>query len=232
VSQTGALYHLQMLDSQHDATRSRLAEIEVLLSQNEAVRAAQATLDAASGHLQQWRTRSVDLELERGQLADEASSAEQRLYSGSVKNPREMSDLQDKIASLSHRREALEEPLLEAMMESEQGESDVTRAQSELQRILEQQAEELGMLMSEQATLRDKLSQLQTSIEQSRRTIQDSNLALYDKLRARPGGIAVASLDAEGECSSCGVQVTSRQAQQVKHGDVFPCPTCGRILFS
>jgi uncharacterized protein len=171
-------------------------------------------------------------ELERAQLADEAGAAEQRLYSGSVKNPREMSDLQDKIASLGHRREALEEPLLEAMMESEQGESDVTEAQSQLQRILEQQAEELGALTSEQGSLREKLSELDTAIEQARRTIQDANLALYDKLRARPGGIAVASLDADGECSSCGVQVTSRQAQQVKHGEVFPCPTCGRILFS
>jgi uncharacterized protein len=232
VSQTAALYHLQTLDSQRDAVQTRLAEIEILLSQNEAVRAVQAAVDAASNYFNQWRTRTTDLELERSQLNDEAAAAEERLYSGSVRNPRELSDLQDKITSLRHRRELLEEPLLEAMMETEQGESDVSNAQAKMQHVLEEQAQTLGALTTEQNALRDKLEKLDFEIEQSRRGIQTANLALYDKLRARPNGVAVAKLDGAGECSSCGVQVTSREAQQVKHGEVLPCPTCGRILFS
>jgi hypothetical protein len=79
VSQTAALYHLQSLDSQRDAARARLTEIEVLLSQNEAVRAAQSTLDAASAHFNHWRTRATDIDLERKQLTDESNTAEGRL---------------------------------------------------------------------------------------------------------------------------------------------------------
>lgn len=231
VSQTAALYHLQTLDSQRDSALARLTEIDKLLAQNQAVRAAQQALDDAKKHHTQWKVKSTDLELDRSRLQNEANEAEERLYSGRVSNPREMTDLQEKIASLKHRRDVLEEPLLEAMLEVEQGESDMASAQSSLEQVLEQQKQTLGALATEQGQLRESLPQLVGEIAQTRTGVEAANLALYDKLRKRPGGIAVTRL-IKGECSTCGVQLTSRQEQQVVHGEVMPCPTCGRILFA
>jgi uncharacterized protein len=231
VSQTAALYHLQTLDSQRDNALARLTEIDKLLAQNEAVRTAQDSLDAAKKHHTQWKVKSTDLELERSRLLNEANEAEQRLYSGKVTNPREMTDLQEKVASLNHRRETLEEPLLEAMLELEQGDSDIAAAQGKLDQVLDEQKQTLGALTIEQTALRQQLPQIQAQITQARTSIEAANLALYDKLRKRPGGIAVTKL-IKGECSTCGVQLTSRQEQQVVHGEVMPCPTCGRILYA
>lgn len=231
VSQTAELYHLQTLDSQRDSTLARLAEIEKLLAQNEVVRAAQEALEAARKYHSQWKVKLTDLELERSRLLNEANEAEQRLYSGKVTNPREMTDLQEKIASLKQRRDKLEEPLLEAMLELEQSESDIDSAQSKLDQVLDEQKQTLGALATEQDSLREKLPQLEEQIIQVRGVIEAMHLTLYDKLRKRPAGAAVTKL-VKGECATCGVQLTSRQEQQVIHGEVMPCPTCGRILFS
>ena len=231
MSQTAALYHLQTLDSQRDIAHARIVEIEKLLRENEAVRAAHLAFDNAQINYQKWQTRATDIELERSQLAEETDAAEQRLYSGKVVNPREMTDLQDKITSLRHRRDMLEEPLLEAMLELEQGEADVASAQVIMKGVLEDHEHTLGALGVEQSSLASQIDQLHSEIEIARRSIPPQSLALYDQLRKRQGGVAVARMEDES-CTSCGVELTSQQAQQVKHGQVLTCPTCGRILFA
>lgn len=229
MSQTAGLYHLQTLDSQLDAARERLAEIDRLLAQDEAARAAQSALEEATTHRLKWQARLTDLELERARLRNEATAAEERLYSGSVHNPRELEDLQHKVVELSRRLDALEEPLLEAMLEVEEGESAIQAAQARLDQVLAEQAQTGGALAAEQSELRSRAAQLEAQIRRTRSTVEDRHLALYDELRQRPGGVAV-SLIEDGVCSRCGVEITSRQAQQVHHGEVLPCPTCGRIL--
>jgi predicted nucleic acid-binding Zn-ribbon protein len=229
VSQTSDLYHLQKLDSQIDATRQRLAEIEAQLSQNEAVRAAQAALAEAEETRQTWRTRQIDLELARAQLKEEAEAIDKRLYSGKVHNPRELTDLQDKLAELRRRLESLEEPLLEAMYGVEDGTAAIEERQAALERVKQEQAQKLGELSQEQDDLSAQLAEQEAEATQIRTGVDAGHLAQYDRLRQRLRGIAIAALKGD-ECSLCGSQVISRVVQQARHGEVVTCPTCGRIL--
>jgi predicted nucleic acid-binding Zn-ribbon protein len=228
--QTEALYHLQTLDSQLDAIRKRLAEITILLNQNTAVRKAQAALEQAENTLRHWQTRLTDLELERSQLQQEAAATEDRLYSGHVTNPRELIDMQNKLAELRHRYTELEEPLLEAMVSLEESQAEVEKAHDTLERIKQEQASAVGALSTEQAELNTKLQDLQAQVAQARTAIQPASLSLYDRLRQR-GGLAVTAMEDES-CGSCGVEISSQLAQQVRHGAVILCPTCGRILYT
>jgi hypothetical protein len=229
VTHTAALFQLQTLDSQLDTIVTRLDEIARLLGDNEAVRQAQQTLDAAQAAHLKWKTRATDLELERASLKQEVDAAEQRLYSGRMHNPRELTDLQDKVASLRHRLETLEDPLLEVMLEIEQAEADIAASRAALDRILAEQAAALGHLTAEQRDLQTRRDALQSQVAAARAGIHPDHLALYDKLRKRQGGVAVAPLKRD-ICGVCGVQITSREMQVVQHGEVLPCPTCGRIL--
>jgi predicted nucleic acid-binding Zn-ribbon protein len=231
VSQPANLYHLQSLDSQVDSIRGRLAEIDRLLAQNEAVRAAQDALDAAEGSLRDWRTRLTDLELERKKLKQEAESTETRLYSGKVHNPRELTDLQDKLAELNARHKALEEPLLEAMLQSEECAESRQGAADNLERVQGEQAAQLGELSAEKAALEAELAGLLAEVEQARQEIEPEHRQLYDSLRKRlRGGIAVSTVR-DGECSICGVELTSQDKQLVRRGQVLTCTTCHRILY-
>lgn len=231
MKQTAALYQLQTLDSQLDAARKRLAEIDRLLGEDQAVRRAQARLERAVAHLRTWRTRLADLELERQQLREEADSVEQQLYSGKVHNPRELSDMQGKTAELRRRHAEMEEPIIEAMLEIEAGEADVEQAQARHDAALAAQADSHGSLAEERSRLVEQIAGLEAQIEPARAAVEPRHLAIYDRLRQRPGGLAVAALTGSAECSACGMQVTSSMRQQVQHGKVLTCPTCTRLLY-
>jgi predicted nucleic acid-binding Zn-ribbon protein len=228
VSQTAALSHLQTLDSQLDTVRKRLAEIEELLNQNAAVRAAQTALADAETSLSDWRTKQTELERDRDKFKQEAKSAEERLYSGQVFNPREMTDLQDKITELTHRQESLEEPTLEAMLAIEEGGETVKTRQTELEQVLAEQARSFGALGSEQTELTTRRTSLEADVASAREAVQAPHLATYDRLRKK-SGVAVARIEGAG-CGVCGVELNSQQIQRIRHDEIIPCPTCGRIL--
>lgn len=230
MSQTAALYELQTLDTQIDGLHSRLAQIARQLDENAPVRQAQAALAESEHSYHEWRQRQKEMDQERTRLEAEATSTETRLYSGQVFNPREMTDLQDKVLELTHRRDALEEPVLEAMLQVEEQARLIIERRAALDRAQVEHAASSGELVREQAELSARLAELETESNQSRQGIEATNLALYDRLRTRPGGTVVVTLRGD-DCGACGVGLTSQVAQQVRRGEVLVCPTCGRILY-
>lgn len=231
MTQTAALHHLQTLDSQVDAARRRLAEIDRQLGEDKAVQQAQARRDKVSTTLRRWRTRLTDLELERQRLRQEAEGDEQRLYSGKVHNPRELTDLQNKVAELQRRGDDLDEPILEAMLKIEAGEEALEQAEAALEAATAEQADTAGELVEERRQLMAQLEALEQQIAPARAAVEPQHLATYDRLRRRPGGVAVAELTASGACALCGMQATSSMQQRVRRGEVLTCPTCSRILY-
>jgi hypothetical protein len=225
------LYHLQTLDSQIDALHARLAEIDRLLGENAAVRKAQQTLKEAKDRRAKWKARQTDIELERQQLADESAAADNRLYSGKLHNPRELTDLQGKVAELGNRRENLEEPLIEAMLEVEQADADIAARLEALDQVLAQQASTLSDLNDEHANINTQLGELDAEVDKQRREIPAAALQQYDALRKQPRGVAVAKLNRDAECSVCGVGLTTALRQQARRGEVVICPTCGRLVY-
>lgn len=196
------------------------------------MRQAQASLQEAENRSATWKAEQKDLERERQKLADEAATAENRLYSGKVHNPRELTDLQDKMAELGKRRESLEEPLIEAMLEVEQAEADIDTRQQTLDRVLAQQASAMSSLTEEREGSLALLDRLRGEVDVQRSEIEPGNLQQYDALRRQPRGIAVTRLSRDGECTVCGVGLTTSLRQQARRGEMVTCPTCGRILYS
>ena len=77
------------------------------------------------------KTRAHDLELDMSGTLQKATAAEEQLYSGRVKNTKEMRDMQQEIAALRKRHGELEESLLELMMTIDDGETAVTDAETD-----------------------------------------------------------------------------------------------------
>jgi predicted nucleic acid-binding Zn-ribbon protein len=231
VSQAAALYYLQTLDSDRGVSQKRLAEVEELLGQDEAIRLAQAAHDEADSTLRAGRGHVHDLEMAITSLESKIKSTEERLYNGSVSNPRELQSMQEEVASLHRRIGSLEEELLEAMMGVEESETAAEEAHRRLEAITQERSDELRALTGEKETLESRLKTLSEEIARARGQISAEHLRLYDEVRSTHGGLAVAQV-VDGVCGVCGVGPTSSQLQRVQHGEVECCPTCGRILYS
>jgi predicted nucleic acid-binding Zn-ribbon protein len=225
-----SLYQLQSLDQELESAQRRIAEIQASLVETEALRQTRAAVVAATEEHRQWMTKSRDLELEIDSLSSKITASEQRLYSGSVTNPKELSDMQSENVSLKRRRGQLEDELLEAMVYGEEAEATLEARRETLSSTEAKWQAEQAALGQELRELEARLAFVRDEREQARNTIATEELALYDKVRARFGSIAVTTLR-DGVCGFCAVAPSSTKLGRLRSGrELLQCSNCGRIL--
>jgi len=231
LSQAEVLYNLQKIDIALQKNRKRLAEIDTQLTNNTVVLRAKQRVDQANSILTPYRIKVKDLELELQTVQNKHKASEDRLYSGAVKNPKELQDLENEIASLKHRRETLEEHLLENMMFVEEATDDLTSAEAKLQLAIDASAQENKELGAEKNQLLKTVAAITTQRAQIIAGITPQNLKTYETLRPKKANQAVAVLR-NCSCTLCGIEQTKFVEEAVRKGnELVMCLGCGRILF-
>ena len=231
MSKPETLYRLQTIDLEIDERSRRLKEVKAVLEGNEELQQVRQALQDGEKTLSQQRAKLRNQELEMRSLAHKIASVEDRLYGGRIKNPKELGNLQDEVQYLKRRKSELEDQVLESMIEVEESEASVTEQRERLARLEEEWQETQVRLSAEQNELVNRLSQLKAKRAKLQKTIEAGDLALYEDLRRRRYGQAVALL--EGElCQACRVTLPSSKAQQARQGEVLTlCGNCERILY-
>jgi uncharacterized protein len=231
LSRVQQLYQLQLLDTEADQVRQRLAEIETSLGENEHINRAEAAATAVDKKLRQAQAKMRDLELELKSLTEKIDHEEKLLYGGSARSPKEAANLQDEIASLKRRREDREELLLTVMVEVEDTETELERVRVDLDTVKADWSEVQQTLQQEQAELRVRLAQLAEQRPSITGAIIEEDLARYQTLRKTKAGRAVALMK-DSVCQGCGVTASSNKERQARQGtELITCGVCGRILY-
>lgn len=230
MNQAEALYHLQQIDLSIIQAKKRLQEIAAALGGNPAVQEAQAALSRAETTLSPLRTKARNLELEIQSTAEKAKSSEQHLYSGAIKNPKEMQETQREIDSLKKRHDYLEEQLLEVMAAVEEAEGAVASASAGLGVASSVWEAQNAAFIAEQSEIRAKATDLLEKRKAALQRVEAGSLKLYESMRPRKGNQPVALLQGQS-CSACGIEQTLAIVGQVRRGDsLAECLNCGRIL--
>jgi hypothetical protein len=230
MSQTEQLYELQQIDIQISEGKSRLSDVLAAQKESEALVAARERKAQGEATLEKWQRnqRALDLEIKGG--VEESNRAEKRLYSGNVKNPKELSDLQLKIESLKRRRSELEDDLLETMINVEEAEAELAEASSSLDTLDAGWRSRQAELQQEQAELVTTINQLLAARKERLKLIDDSFLTRYENVRKRQrNGVAVALLR-NGRCQACKVILSTNLVRQADEGKLAYCENCARIL--
>ena len=229
MSQVELLFRLQHIDDETKAAKNRLSEVVRLQTASQKLLAARKLAEQAANQLNQRRARQTDLNLELSSLESKAKKSEQRLYSGSVKNPKELSDLQKEIESLSRRQDALEEELLEAMIGFEEAEVEDEEARDALQQVEAEWSQSQQNLRREQEELVQRIKELTAQREQLLSMITPGSLAAYEGALRRAGAPAVVALK-NNRCRGCQVSVPATRVKAADEGKLVFCDSCSRIL--
>jgi len=229
MTQARDLHRLQQLDSERDEKQERLEEINARLRQDQALRRAQATLETAEAKIKTLESRQQDLELEIESLAQKTQRSQDRLYSGNVTSPKELADLQAEVTSLKRRRQDLEDKLLEIMIELETTQETRAEAESELETIKTHRAEEHARLRDEKAALEASLEEIAQQREAVLEKIDPRDLARYQNLRSRKGGVVVVEAK-DNVCTGCGIAVSPHVTWELRQGNLVRCENCERII--
>ncbi len=226
------LYRLQQVDSQLDKTQKRLEEIAAILGDDREVRRAEGALQAAEGELSEAKKALRKAEENTRAQRRKIQQTNTRLYSGKVKNPKELQDLQRESEALKRYLDVLEERQLEAMLLVDEKEAAFQSAHTALEQIRARQIEEHAALRGEQSQLEKDLGRLQAERQVALAAISADDLALYEKLRSSRAGIAVARVN-DKSCSACGSSLSSARYQAARSPtQITRCDTCGRILYA
>lgn len=232
MSRVSNLHRLQLLDMELDAARAKLTEIERRLASAPELEAARARAAAAETLSEETGRALRRAEGEASSQQAHLRESERRLYSGEVRNPKELNDLAEEVASLKRFLSVLEERQLEAMLACDQTEKDMaaaTAAASESQSTRHVQVEALS---SEQSSLREDADRLEAEREAALAAVPAEDLELYTSLRQTHRGVAVVRLEG-GACRACGVTPSNARIEAARSGEeITRCGNCGRILYT
>jgi predicted nucleic acid-binding Zn-ribbon protein len=226
------LYRLQKIDLEIDKSNARLGEISEILADDQELEAAKKTHEMTEATLISNRASLQSAEGAVNSQRFKIEQTEKTLYSGSVQNPRELQDLQMESESLKRYLSTLEDRLLDAMVAHEDAEGEFENSTSQVERMEQLREVEHKELLKEQAYIMNDLIRLENDREAALAMVSPEDLKLYDNLRAKHSGRAVALLDG-ANCNLCGVSIGSSIQQKIRSGnELVQCSQCNRILYS
>jgi predicted nucleic acid-binding Zn-ribbon protein len=230
MSKAELLLDLQNVDSKIDRLNRRLTEIRAALHETDELKTARLARRAAEESVTQKRAQRKDLELADAALETRVKEAERRLYSGVVKNPKELLDLQNDIASSKRQKDTLDDQLFAAMVALEEAEAGLKACSDTLLEVEAEWRASQGDLASELTQLEQELAERTVEQTEARAKLSATDLAQYNQLRRRKGGVAVVEMEGS-VCGACGVRVTAHILQQLSQADQLArCGNCERIL--
>ena len=225
------LYDLQETDLVIDAREKRMADVRRRLADDTAVTSARERVAELDLRLQAPSARRRELELDVQQLTDRLTSVQDRLYSGSITSPRELSAYETDRQHLQKRRGAEEDRLLEVMVEVDELRSARSRAAQELERIDAERRTDVKELEEDERELIAALEALRQSRDGIAPAIPPATLSVYEGLRKSRDGVAVARV-VRSMCEGCRLTLPTMELQRAKSAQsIVQCSSCRRILY-
>jgi len=223
------LYELQEIDLEIADQERKLEQVNGQLGRNDVIVAAQQKLSLEKEKLAELQHQQRSLEGEIDDLAAKIEKGDGELYSGRIKNPKELSGLQHEVELWKAKRDQLETKDLEIMEQVESDEADVAALKQEVAEIdAEWQREQEG-LRKDKAALESSLINLKQKRQALAGETDPQVLTLYDRLW-KSKGWAVARVE-QGICHGCRISLPSSELQQVRSGVLVQCGSCSRILY-
>jgi len=223
------LYQLQEVDLELESNEQGLRQMTSQLGKSQAVVRAQTRVASEQQRLDELRHQQHSAEWEIDDLVGKIKAAEEQLYSGRIKNPKELTSLQHEVNMLKTRRDQLETSALEIMDHVELAEASVAASSGEFKKLEAEWHNQQQQLSADIEKLKDKLSDLKHKRGLLSVEIDPQAIEVYDRLKKQKGQ-AVAKVE-QGICRGCRISLPSSELQQARSGDLMQCGSCGRILF-
>jgi len=210
---------------------ARLKEIDRIIAADREVSQANAKLEEAQGFNKSAESVLKGLvdQVKEKKLKRELTQA--NLFSGKVRNPKELQDLQAETQALDRTIAKLEDQQLQAMMALEETTKNLQQAEKELQQVLDRKATQNSLLIGEKHKIESEILQVDAQRQALIEQLDEKIFMVYRTLLKSKAGRAVAEVN-DDTCSACGVTVPPADIQAAKSPNVVAyCKNCGRILF-
>ncbi|MBA7666376.1 hypothetical protein ES703_74456 [subsurface metagenome] len=229
MSVVSQLNQLQEVDLELKSNEQALNQITRQIGESKAVVETQNKLASERQHLEELTHQQHSVEWEIDDITSKLTTVEEKLYSGRVRNPKELTDLQHEADGLKDRRAKLEDKALEIMEQVELATKGVATLDSELKRLENEWQSQQQKLSADLERLKVIISDLKDKRQLLAAEIDPQVFEIYQELK-KQRGTAVAKVE-QGLCCGCRILLPVTEFQQVRTGSLVRCSSCGRILF-
>ena len=223
------LYQLQEIDLAIESSEQTLSQIASQLGESKTVVRAQAELTLENQRLEELRHQQHSAEWEIDDLVAKLAIAEDKLYSGEIRNPKELTSLQQEVDGMRARRSQLEDRALVIMEQVELAMASVASKSSELKTLEAEWRSQQKQLSAEMEQLKTKLSDLNHKRQLLLARIDPQAVEVYSELKKQKG-TAMAKVE-QGICCGCRISLPITELQRARSDSLVRCSSCGRILF-
>ena len=226
------MYELQRVDLTWVKVARRLQQLQELLGESDELRTARQQVAQTQADLHTWQAKQKNAELEDKSLAERITATEERLMSGTVRNPKELEALQQNVEALRRQRETVAEEGVTAMTQAESLAVRLVTEQAALSSIENGWNGNQSELREEETKLKHNGVLLKRKREQIVSGMNDTLRQQYETMRKRKAGVAIAAVQ-NGNCSACHVKLPTGVVNGLRGASsMVICPSCGRYLFA
>ena len=227
-----ALLRMHEIDSMYDRIRRRILLLRKQAGGSTELIELREQVESINVELLSTRTEQQDMELESRSLTERIRESEKNLMSGELNNPRELEALQSSIDSMKSLRTDLEDKSVERLVMVDTLQGTLQQKQETLAEYEQVWTERKTALDTESDQRKREYVYLKKAREKVSEHLSADNLELYEHLRRRKNGVAVAKLEDE-MCGACHTAVAIGILNNVRYSDeLLNCPSCGRILLT
>lgn len=221
---------LQSLDDEAAQIETALADVERRLHGDEALNEARRQFATAEEQLADLQKEQRRLDAAIQGLTAKIDPEEKRLYSGSVTSAKELTSIQHEVDILKEQRSKHEDELLDVLSRLETAEQERTQALARVEQHEMRRAGDVETLRQHSSQLNDALTRVRAKRAAQQTKVEPRTLSLYEDLRRRKGGHAVAHVQGTS-CSGCRVALPDAvRKRAMSPTQLAQCPNCERIL--
>ena len=224
------LADLQEIDLQLDTVNRELRRLDAQLGDPPFLVALDAEIGAQEAEQEELCSRGATGEADVARMREKIRQEEERLYGGTIADPRELRHLQEEIFALRRQLKTKEEALL-ALLEGE----DAARAAADYLKqlrggALEVWEEKQVVLRTQREEVLGRAQNIEAEVNAHRSELKAHDLAVYDDHRSR-NPRAIARVEG-GICGSCRLTLPTTVLTRARRGsEIIHCPACFCIIY-
>lgn len=228
-----ALWDLQQLDTALDQVRRRLTklpEAAALADAESRLAEHRAAAAAAAKQLSDAEATIETIEHEAEALTSKRKRLEQQLKI--VTETRQADALNHEIETLNAHGDELDDRELEAMDQQALAEQRLAELATDEDAVVAMRESAAAQLAVAKGTGADEEAELTAKHDAARAALSGEEVAVYDRQRARHGGIGIAKLHGL-RCDGCHLDLSRAEVDGFKAlpaDELVDCPQCGRVL--
>jgi predicted nucleic acid-binding Zn-ribbon protein len=223
------LFQLQQVDLDVQKKQENLEQVQGKLGENTVLISAKAQLEKSEHHLAELLKRQREMEWEVDDLRNMIERIGEKLYSGKLKNPKELVGLEHEIGTMKSSLKQKEDDLLNVMGEAEVAQRKVEKEGEQVEKLEADWQREQKILTESESDISGQINDLRQVRESLAKSIPATALELYEGLRARKLQVVVKV--EQGMCQGCRLTLSMSEWQRAKAGSLVQCGSCGRILY-